>query len=63
MWHSCNNIRKRIDKELNTNYNLEVWKLLVEYQKTAEVKAMIETYNKKVNFIDFSCLNKIIEEF
>ncbi len=25
-------------------------------------KAMIETYNKKVNFIDFSCLDKIIEE-
>lgn len=37
-------------------------KSLPEEQKTAEVKAMIETYNKKVNFIDFSCLDKIIEE-
>lgn len=30
-------------------------------EKTAETKAMIETYNKKVNFVDFNCLDKIIE--
>ena len=35
---------------------------LKEDQKTAEVKAMITTYNKKVNFIDFSNLDKIISE-
>ena len=28
----------------------------------AEDRAMIETYNKKVNFIDFSSLDKIINE-
>ena len=31
-----------------------------EEKQTAEDRAMIETYNKKVNFIDFSDLDKII---
>ena len=31
-------------------------------KQTAENRAMIETYNKKVNFIDFSDLDKIINE-
>ena len=30
--------------------------------QTAENRAMIETYNKKVNFVDFSTLDKIINE-
>lgn len=34
---------------------------LKEEEKTAEVKAMIETYGKKVNFIDFNSLNPIID--
>lgn len=34
---------------------------LKEEEKTAEVKAMIETYGKKVNFIDFDSLNPIID--
>ncbi len=34
---------------------------LPEDRKTAEVKAMIETYNKQVDFVDFSCLEAIIE--
>lgn len=33
-----------------------------EKEKTAETKAMIETYNKRVNFVDFNSLDKIIEE-
>ena len=37
-------------------------KRLNENQKTAEIKAMIETYGKKVSFIDFSSLNPIIDE-
>mgnify|MGYP001134094826 CR=1 FL=1 len=37
-------------------------KHLPENKKTAEIKAMIETYNKKVNFIDFSSLDKIANE-
>lgn len=32
---------------------------LPEEKKTAEVKAMIETYNKKVDFIDFRRLDEI----
>lgn len=36
-------------------------KKLSEEKKTAEVRAMIETYNQKVNFIDYDCLNQIIE--
>ena len=31
-------------------------------KQTAEDRAMIETYNKKVNFIDFSSLDKIANE-
>lgn len=37
-------------------------KNLPEEKKTAEVKAMIDTYNKKVDFVDFSCLDNIIDE-
>ena len=37
-------------------------KNLPEEKKTPEDKAMIDTYNKKVNFIEFSTLNKIINE-
>lgn len=37
-------------------------KSLPEEQKTAETKAMIETYNKQVNFVDLSCLQTIIEK-
>ena len=36
-------------------------KNLPQEKQTAEDKAMIETYNKKVDFIDFSSLNKIID--
>ncbi len=35
-------------------------KNLSEEKKTAEVKAMIDTYNQKVNFVDFSSLENII---
>ena len=34
---------------------------LPEEKKTAEVKAMIETYNKQVDFIDYNRLDEIIE--
>ena len=37
-------------------------KNLPEEKQTAENRAMIETYNKKVNFIDFSSLDKIDNE-
>lgn len=37
-------------------------KNLPKERQTAEDRAMIETYNKKVNFIDFSGLDKIINE-
>ena len=37
-------------------------KNLSEEKQTAEDRAMIETYNKKVNFIDFSSLDKITNE-
>ena len=37
-------------------------KNLSEEKQTREDRAMIETYNKKVNFIDFSSLDKIINE-
>lgn len=33
-----------------------------EEEQIAEDKAMIETYNKKVNFVDFSSLNAIMNE-
>ncbi len=35
---------------------------LKEDEKTAEVKAILETYGKKVSFIDFDTLNPIINE-
>lgn len=34
---------------------------LPEEKKTAEIKAMIETYNQKVDFVDFESLNQLIE--
>ena len=37
-------------------------KNLPKEKLTAEDRAMIETYNKKVNFIDFSSLDEIINE-
>ena len=37
-------------------------KNLQKEKQTAEDRAMIETYNKKVSFIDFSSLDKIIDE-
>ena len=37
-------------------------KSLPEEKKTAEDKAMIDSYNKKVNFVDFSNLENIISE-
>ena len=37
-------------------------KKLPEEKKNAEVKAMIDTYNKKVDFTDFSSLDRIINE-
>ena len=37
-------------------------KNLPEEKQTSEDKAMIETYNKKVNFVDFSSLDEIINE-
>ena len=30
-----------------------------ESERTAEIRAMIETYDKQVNFIDFTSLDKI----
>ena len=36
-------------------------KSLPEKKKTAEIKAMMETYNKQVYFVDYTCLNIIIE--
>ena len=38
------------------------FKNLPEEKQTAEDRAMIETYNKKIDFIDFSSLGKIISE-
>ena len=37
-------------------------KKLPEENQTAEVNAMIDTYNKKVNFVDFSSLDNIFNE-
>jgi len=34
---------------------------LAEEKKTAEVRAMIETFNPKVDFIDYNSLNQIVE--
>ena len=30
-------------------------------QKTEEIKAMIKTYNQKVNFVDFESLNQLTD--
>ena len=35
---------------------------LPEEKKTAEVKAMIETYNKNVEFVDFDSLTAIVND-
>lgn len=35
---------------------------LKEEEKTAEIKAILETYGKKVSYIDFDTLNPIIDE-
>lgn len=37
-------------------------KNLPEEKKTAEVRAMIDTYNSKVDFTDFDCLEELISE-
>ncbi len=37
-------------------------KRLKEDEKTAEIKAILETYGKKVNYTDFNTLNPIINE-
>lgn len=36
-------------------------KALPEEEKTAEIQSMIDTYNQKVDFIDFSALNSIAQ--
>ena len=36
-------------------------KKLPAEKKTTEIRAMIETYTQKVNFVDYDCLNQIIE--
>ena len=36
-------------------------KNLPEAKKTVEVRAMIETYNKQVSFIDYESLTPIVE--
>lgn len=36
-------------------------KRLPEDKKTAEIKAMIETFNSKVDFVDYNSLNQIVE--
>ena len=33
-----------------------------EEERTAEVRAMIETYDKKVNFVDFNSLDGIVSD-
>ena len=33
-----------------------------EEEKTAEIKAVIETYGKNVSYIDFDALNPIMDE-
>ena len=43
-------------------YHNNAVKNLSQEKQTAENRAMIETYNKKVDFVDFSSLDKIISE-
>lgn len=51
-----------LNMELQNNMQRNYQKGLPEEKKTAEVKAMIDIYNKKVNFVDFSSLENIIAE-
>jgi hypothetical protein len=37
-------------------------KSMPEEEKNAEIQAMIETYDKQVDFVDFSSLEPIIQE-
>ena len=37
-------------------------KKLPEEKQTSEVKTMIQTFNKKVSFVDFNALKPIINE-
>lgn len=37
-------------------------KNMPEEKKTAEVRAMIDTYNQRVDFVDFSSLDSIVDE-
>lgn len=57
---NTNNIKNSIKRQLPNEIH-EKAKRLSE-KKTAEVKAMIDTYNKKINFVDFSGLQNIIVE-
>ena len=34
---------------------------LPEEKKTAEIRAMIETFNQKVDFVDFDSLRPVVE--
>ena len=34
---------------------------VMKWQKTEEIKAMIKTYNQKVDFVDFESLNQLID--
>ena len=68
-----NNIKNLISKEIFKRAKIfhlrggidllySAVKKLPKEKLTVENKAMIETYNKKVDFIDFSSLDKIINE-
>ena len=61
-------LRGGIDyKELNLKHRMMMaflysrLKKLPEEKKTPEIKALIETYNSKVDFIDYASLNQIIK--
>ena len=55
--YSCLNFKHKTMMELL--YKKAVG--LPEEKKTAEIKAMIETYNQKVNFVDFESLNRLTD--
>lgn len=62
------NLRGGIDySKLNFKHKTMMYLLynkiknIPEEEKTAEIKAMIETFNKKVNFVDYNSLFQIIE--
>lgn len=62
-------LRGGIDyKELNLKHRMMMaflysrLKKLPEEKKTPEIKALIETYNSKVDFVDYASLNQIITE-